>query len=310
MDGFNVPESQWKNSIMQQQQQQGRGIQLPNNPGIQKYPQPMFDGGFNQDPFTMGQPGMRYNLKQEPLESDKPKYEMPPQQFARSSFPPTQWNNLGNSLDNSRKEENFQRRKTVQSPRVSSGTLPQSPLSSKSGEFSSGSLGGQYGVPPTAASQREKSAVNSLPTVAGSLTSNAQMASRRSNSLPKTPAMSGVASPASVVSGPFNASSPLVGKEADKSMRDRFSKIEMLTLRYQLNNKKNKVDEYKKSTAFPTQQLNHHLFNDHNTENPKDEACKMPLSKSLAGGSMNVCKTRVLNFLQTERVLQGLFFGV
>lgn len=32
----------------------------------------------------------------------------------------------------------------------------------------------------------------------------------------------------------------------------------------------------------------------------------MSLSKSLVGGSTNVCKRRVLDFLQTERVLQGL----
>ncbi|MFS7981096.1 putative transcription factor Spt20 [Helianthus anomalus] len=126
--------------------------------------------------------------------------------------------------------------------------------------------------------------------------------------------MSGVGSPASVGNisgpGPFNAASPLVGKEADKSMRDRFAKIEALTVRYQLNLKKNKVDEYSTNMAFSTQQLNHHLLNDLNTENLKDEDCKMPLSKSLVGGSMNVCKTRVLNFVQTERVLQGNGFTV
>lgn len=357
MDGFNAPDSQWKNSLMQQQSV-GRGIQLPNAV-IQKYPQQLFEGSFNQEagglPFTMGQPGVRYNLKHEPVETERPdkfelnrnKYDMHmvdsdvnhvdpqqsrlqqrlPQQFPRSNFPPTPWNNLGQSLDNSRKEEQFQRRKSAQSPRVSAGALPQSPLSSKSGEFSSGSLGGQYGVAATTAalgsSQREKSAVTSVPAVGtGSLTSSAndsmqrqhqaQMAARRSNSLPKTPAMSGVGSPASVgnMSGPFNASSPLVGKEADKVMRDKFSKIEMLTVRYQLNCKKNKVDEYRKTTAFPTQQLNHHLFNDHNNDNPKDEACKMPLSKSLVGGSMNACKTRVLHFVQTERVPQGNGFSL
>ncbi|CAA3020270.1 Hypothetical predicted protein [Olea europaea subsp. europaea] len=33
--------------------------------------------------------------------------------------------------------------------------------------------------------------------------------------------------------------------------------------------------------------------------------CKMPLSRSLVGGNMNVPKTRILNFVQTERILQG-----
>ncbi|KAI3711946.1 hypothetical protein L1987_70495 [Smallanthus sonchifolius] len=318
LDGSQQQQMDVYDSLMQQQQSQsvGRGIQLPNNTGVQKYP---FEGSFNQDPFTMGQPGMRYNLKQEPVDSelnrnmhmvdsdvDPRLQQRPTQQFTRSNFPPTPWNNL----DNSRKEEQFQRRKSAQSPRVSSGALPQSPLSSKSGEFSSGSHGGQYGAPgPLGSSQRDKSAVTSVLTVGGpaSLTSNAQMAARRTNSLPKNPAISGVGSPASVgnISGSFNATSPLVGKEADKSMRDRFSKIEMLTIRHQLNLKKNKVDEYKETTSFSMQQLNHFLFNDQNNENPKDDDCKMPLSKSLVGGSMNVCKTRFLNFKQTERVLQG-----
>ncbi|KAD6794839.1 hypothetical protein E3N88_05735 [Mikania micrantha] len=318
MDGFN--------SLMQPQQHQqsiGRGIPGPYNAGIQKYP---FEGSFNQEPFTMGQTGTRYNLKQEPVDSElnrnmlmdpdvDPRLQQQQrlaQQFTRSSFPPTPWN----TLDNSRKEEQFQRRKSAQSPRVSSGALPQSPLSSKSGEFSSGSHGGQYGAPaPMGSSQRDKSAVTSVPTIAGpgSLTSNAQMAARGSNSLPKTPAaMSGVGSPASVgnISGTFNASSPLVGKEADKSMRDKFAKIEALTVRYQLNMKKNKVDECLTTTTFPTQQLRHYLFNDLTNENLKDEACKMPLSKSLLGGSMNVCKTRVLNFVQTERMQQGNGFSL
>ncbi|KAK9078386.1 hypothetical protein SSX86_002443 [Deinandra increscens subsp. villosa] len=301
------------NSLMQQQNQQqsiGRGIPASYNAGIQKYP---FEGSFNQEQFLMGQPGMRYNLKQEPVDSELNRNLQMTQQFTRSSFPPTPWNN---TLDNSRKEEQFQRRKSAQSPRVSSGALPQSPLSSKSGEFSSGSHGGQYGAPaPMGSSQRDKSAVTSVPTIsgAGSLASNAQMAARRSNSGPKTPAaMSGVGSPASVsnIGGPFNSASPLVGKEADKSLRDRFAKIEMLTARYHLNLKKNKVDDYITNTTFSTQQLYHHLSNDLNNENPKDEACKMPLSKSLVGGSMNVCKTRVLNFMQTERVLQGNGFSL
>lgn len=79
------------------------------------------------------------------------------------------------------------------------------------------------------------------------------------------------------------------------------------TFRFQLNCKKSKVDEYpmRKSNAFPAQQLMSQLSSDSNSENLKDDTCKMPLSKSLVGGNMNVCKTRILNFVQTERVLQG-----
>ncbi|KAI3775149.1 hypothetical protein L1987_49718 [Smallanthus sonchifolius] len=301
LDGSQQQQMDGLNSLMQQQQHQqsiGRGMQVPYNAGIQKYP---FERSFSEEPFTMGQTGVRYNLKQEPVDSELNRnmhmvdsdvdqrlqqQQRLTQQFARSNFPPTPWN----TLDNSRKEEQFQRRKSTQSPRVSSGALPQSPLSSKSGEFSSGSHGGQYGAPaPVGSSQRDKSAVTSVQTVggAGSLTSNAQMAARRTNSLPKNPVM-----------------------KVDKSMRDKFAKIEMLIARYQLNLKKNKVDEYSTNLAFSTKELSHHLFNDLNIENPKDEACKMPLSKSLVGGSMNVCKTRVLNFVQTERVLQGNGFSL
>ncbi|KAL8242732.1 hypothetical protein R6Q59_013034 [Mikania micrantha] len=314
LDGSQQQQMDVFDPLMQQQQQHqhqsiGKGVQLPNNTGIQKHP---FEGNFNQDPFTTGQSGMRYNLIQEPIDSElnrnmhtvdsdvDPRLQQQQrltQQFTRSNFPPTPWNNL----DNSRKEEQFQRRKQAQSPRVSSGALPQSPLSSKSGEFSSGSHGGQYGAPALGSSQRDKSVVTSVLTAggAGSLTSNAQMTARRSNSFSKIP----VGSPASVgnISGPYNATSPLVGKEIDKSLRDKFSKIELLTARYQLNMKKNKVDEYKDTTSYSSQELNHFLYNDQNNENPNDEDCKMPLSKSLVGGSMNVCKTRVMDFMQTEQ---------
>ena len=78
--------------------------------------------------------------------------------------------------------------------------------------------------------------------------------------------------------------------------------------RFQLNCKKSKVDEYpmRKTNVFPAQQLLALLSNDSSNENFKDESCKMPLSTSLAGGNMNVCKTRVLNFMLTERIVHGL----
>ena len=67
------------------------------------------------------------------------------------------------------------------------------------------------------------------------------------------------------------------------------------------------MEEYpiRKPNAFSAQQLMSHFSSDSNNENLKDETCQMPLSKSLVGGSMNVCKTRILNFIQTERILQG-----
>ncbi|KZV27543.1 hypothetical protein F511_04594 [Dorcoceras hygrometricum] len=355
-ENIHGPDLHWKNTLMQQQSI-ARGIQYPNN-GLQKFSQQVFEGGLIQEgnviPFSIGQQGLRYGLKEEPVETERlDKTELSrmhigesdatriesqqsrlqqrmPQQFMRSGFPQPPWNNFGQSLDNnSRKDESLQKRKFVQSPRLSAGGLPQSPLSSKSGEFSSGSIGPQFGGVVTSgliSSQKDKSAVTSVPSVGvggnPSLTSSATesmqrqnqaqaAAKRRSNSLPKTPAISGVGSPASVsnISVPINASSPPVGNQplADQFILERFSKIEMVSMRCQLNRKKNKVDEYtiRKPNAFSSQQLLLQLSSDPSNETLNDETCKMPLSKSLIGGNMNVFKTRILNFLQTERAIQG-----
>ncbi|KAL8458740.1 hypothetical protein ACS0TY_036303 [Phlomoides rotata] len=352
MDALHGSEMHWKNTLMhQQQQQQQRGIQYANN-GIQKFSQ-VFEGGLNQEggsaPFTVGQQGIRYNLKEEPVETerlDKPELsrmtmgepevtnmdsqqqrmqQRMQHQFMRSNFPQNPWNNIGPTLDNN--PRNDQKRKLVQSPHVSAGGLPQSPLSSKSGEFSSGSMGHQFGAVVTSGlipSQKEKSAVTSVPSVAvggnPSFSSSANdsmlrqnqvqaAAKRRSNSLPKTAAISGVGSPASVgnMSYPINASSPGTQPVSDQAMLERFSKIEMVTTRCQLNCKKNKVDEYpiRKPNAYSAQQLMSLLSSDSSNENLKDDSCKMLLSKSLVGGNINACKTRILNFMQTERVVQG-----
>lgn len=80
-----------------------------------------------------------------------------------------------------------------------------------------------------------------------------------------------------------------------------------LLFRFQLNSKKSKVAQPAnvKVSGFSANLLPTHLLNDSNSDNLKDESCILPLSKSLVGGSMNVCKTRILNFIQTERILQG-----
>ncbi|XP_024972953.1 uncharacterized protein LOC112511526 isoform X2 [Cynara cardunculus var. scolymus] len=353
MDSINAPDSRRKNTL-RQQQSSGGGIQYPNV-GMQKHPQQMFDGNYNQGtgamPFTIGEQGIRYNLNKELVGNERMEKSDPnqtknemhminvemnhvnpqhsrlqqrlPQQFTRSNFPQTPWNNMGQPLENNtRKEEHLQRRTVAQSPRISAGGLPQSPLSPKSGEFSSGSMGMQFGAVAIAAvgsSQKEKSVVPLVSAVGTrSVTSSSndamqrhhqvQMAANcRSKSLPMTHVISGVGSPSSVgnVSGPFTASSP-VGEEVDRSILDRFSKVEMLTMRLQLNCRKiNKIDEYKESTTFPTEQLIHYLFNDHDDDTLKDEGWKMPLSMSLLGGNMNICKTRVLKLVQYERLPQG-----
>lgn len=279
VEGFHGPDSHWKNTLLQQQSLT-RGIQY-GNAGMQKYP-PQFDGSLHQEagavPFNQG---LRYGLKEEPVDSerlDRPelgrtKNDMPmpetelnhmdsqqsriqqriPQQLMRSSFPQSPWNGQGQPLEsNSRKEDPYQKRKLAQSPRVSAGGLPQSPLSSKSGEFSSGSVGHQVGSAVTSGfvpSQKERSVVTSVPPIGGatSFTSSAnesmqrqhqaQLATkRRTSSLPKTPAMNAVGSPASVstTSVSLNVSSPAGTPPLDPTVTilERFSKVEMVTARY------------------------------------------------------------------------------
>ncbi|XP_022723261.1 LOW QUALITY PROTEIN: ataxin-2 homolog [Durio zibethinus] len=349
MDGLNGPDISWKNMLLPQQAM-ARGIQYAN-PGMQKYPQQVFEGVLNQEagamPFAAAQQALRYGAKEEPFDPDKldgsqlnretDTKHLDPQQtrlqprlphgFVRPGFPQTPWNNISQHVEKeARKEDQFQKRKSVQSPRLSSGALPQSPLSSKSGEFSSGSVGPHFGAVATTsalgASLKEKAAVNSVPAVGGtpSLTSSAndsmqqqhqaQVAAKlRSNSLPKTPAINAVGSPVSVsnISVPFNASSPSVGTPplADQTMLERFSKIETVTMRYQLNSKKSKGEEYhiqKPSTHSP-QLLSACLTSLSSNEDFKNDL--YPLSKSLFGGSMNTYKTRILNFVQGDHVVQG-----
>ncbi|XP_043704157.1 protein PHYTOCHROME-DEPENDENT LATE-FLOWERING-like isoform X2 [Telopea speciosissima] len=348
-----------RKSTMLQQQSEAGVIQYASM-GAQKYPPQMFDGVSNQEAmvssFYMEQQGMRFGVKEERIETDKldkPDFDrnkndshkleteanqldaqqlrlpqkLPQNPFMRSHFPQSQWHNMLVEKD-PRTEDQRQKRKTVQSPRVSTGALVQSPASSKSGEFSSGSLGPQFGAVATTAAfkslTKEKTTALSGATVGGgpSATSSpnesmqqqhqAQMpVKRRSNSLPKAPAMSGVGSPASVsnISFPLNEKSPSVGTRpsAVQVMLERFSKIETVTMRHQLGCKKNKVDDHpivRKPMTYSTQQLSFCLSNVNN-EDLKDAACVRPLAKSLIGGSMNICKTRVLTFLQTERRVQG-----
>lgn len=76
--------------------------------------------------------------------------------------------------------------------------------------------------------------------------------------------------------------------------------------RYQLNCKKHKVDDYsRRPRAYARQSLIVCLQNLSNDEDFKDE--DKALSKSIFGGSMNTCKTRIMNFLMLERVMQGIF---
>ncbi|KAJ6963255.1 protein PHYTOCHROME-DEPENDENT LATE-FLOWERING [Populus alba x Populus x berolinensis] len=345
MDSLHESEMNWKNSLLQQQAMT-RGIQYANS-GIQKYPHQMLEGVAHQNAaatsFSAGQQGMRLGLKEEQLETEKPDMlsqgkndrqmmeaeaghldtqQLQVQQrlphLMRSNVPQGGWNNLSQDC---RKEEPHQKRKLAQSPRLSTG-LAQSPLSSKSGELSSGSAGPHFGAPVAlGSSQREKS-MAAAPSLTFSANDPLQRqhqaqvaAKRRSNSLPKTPIMSNVGSPASVsnISVPLNANSPSIGTPpmADQSMLERFAKIERVTMRHQLNCKKNKVDDYSitKQNTYSLQNLSVHLSNSANNEEFKDDSNARQLSKSLAGGNMNICKTRFMDFALPERVLQGNAFS-
>ncbi|CAL0307891.1 unnamed protein product [Lupinus luteus] len=347
----------WQNTLLQQQAM-ARGIQYGSG-GIQKFSQQVLEGGLNQDTgaiqFASNQQGMRLVAKEEQFEMEKldvaevnrnrSEMEMDasnldPQQlrfqqrlpqhgFMRPNFSQTTWNNVGQHMEkDGRKEDQLQKRKPVQSPRLSTGALPHSPLSSKSGELSNGSVGPSFGpssmTNAPGVSQKEKASISSAHAAIGtpSLTSSAndstqrqhqaQLAAKwRPNSLPKTPAMSGVGSPASVgTGGTLNANSPSLGTSAvvDQGLQimlDRFSKIDMVTMRHQINSKKNKGDDYpmRKQNTFSPQLLVACLSNAMSNDGIIDETSS--LSKSLTGGSMNVCKMRHLSFFFPERVVQG-----
>ncbi|PNY13724.1 protein FAM48A, partial [Trifolium pratense] len=339
VDALQGSDMNWQNTLLQQQAM-ARGIQYTGG-GFQKFPQQVFEGGLNQETgaiqFSSGQQGMRLVAKEEQFEMEridgaginryKSEMEMDPQQlrlqqrmpqhqFTRPNFPQATWNSLGQQIEKeAKKEDQILKRKQVQSPRLSSGALPHSPLSSKSGEFSNGSVGPSYGPSSMntapGALLKEKAAMASLTAAVGtpSLTSSANdstqrqqqaqlAAKRRSNSVPKTPAMSGVASPASVSTGvPGNANSPSVGNStfSEPGLQNMFD-------RHKLQFKMKKPDQpIKKQNTYTPQHLAAHLANAN--EGLVDESSS--LSKSLIGGSMNTCKMRVSSFIWNERVVQG-----
>ncbi|KAL5995155.1 hypothetical protein ACLOJK_025213 [Asimina triloba] len=362
LDSLHGTDINWKNSMFHQQQSDVRGIQYATIGGQKYSPQVMNDarqailqGTPNQDAavsFYLEQQGMmRYGVKEERTDTELQKsnslmlvpennqldaqqsrlQRQPQQQFMRSPFSSqTQWQNLSQLTEKDlRKDDMVHKRKSVQSPRVSSGPLVQSPASSKSGEISSGSFGPHFGAVTTTsalASQKEKSAGMSgapavgTPSVASSPSDSMQRqhqapaaAKRRSNSVPKTQGigMTGVGSPVSVsnMNIPLNASSPSVGTPSmpDQATLDRFSKIEMLTQRYQLNCKKSKAVDHRetKPVSYSPQQVSCCLAAAFNVDDPKETIGMKPLSKSLFGGSMNVCKSRSLTFLRPEPIHQG-----
>ncbi|XP_062201424.1 protein PHYTOCHROME-DEPENDENT LATE-FLOWERING-like isoform X2 [Phragmites australis] len=341
-------EMQWKNQQLHPQLDV-KGMQYASSLSGQRYPSPMMNNMQDSASFYFNQQGLRYGAKQEQMDgSDRSKdvlQSMAPessvldqqksqtqhlsqQSTARNNVTNmAQWQNTRFSAEKDlKKEEIIQRRKLASSSRAPSGPMVQSPVSSKSGEISSSSMGGQFGSAVTSAvigAQKDKFAANSsaavgYPSVASSPSDSMHRiqqpavapSKRKTNSVPKTqPPVSGVGSPASVsnIHSMLNASSPSIGTApiGDQAILDKFAKIDTLSHRYQLHNKKNKVDKIpqKKSMVNASQDVARFLSSCFHTEDYIDTI--RPLCNSMISGTINTCKTRIINFVGTNRMYQG-----
>uniref|UniRef100_A0ACD5TJZ1 Uncharacterized protein n=1 Tax=Avena sativa TaxID=4498 RepID=A0ACD5TJZ1_AVESA len=340
---------QWKNQQLHQQLDV-KGMQCASLNG-QRYPSPMVnnmqDSGAS---FYFNQQGTRYAAKQEQVDGMErcrdPLHAMPrennvldqqqshaqhlsQQAAARNNQQNiAQWQNHRVSGEKDmKKEELLQKRKLAAASRVSSAPMVQSPVSSKSGEISSNSMGGQFGSAVTSAaigSHKDKFAASSnaavgYPSVVSSPSDSmhrvqqpsAAPSKRKTNSVPKTqPLASGVGSPASVsnMHAVLNASSPSVGTASvgDQSMLEKFTKVEAISHRHQLHNKKTKVDKLparKPMINASREKVATLLSSCFHTEDYKDEI--RPLCNSMLSGSINSSKTRILNFVIANRAYQG-----
>jgi hypothetical protein len=267
-------EIQWKNPQLHPQSDV-KGMQYASSLSSQRYPPSMMNMQDSGSSFYFNQ-GLRYGAKQEQIDgSDRSKdalQSMAPensvldqqqpqaqhlsqQSTARNNIPNmAQWQNTRFAAEKDlKKEEIIQRRKLAPSSRAPSGPMVQSPVSSKSGEISSSSMGGQFGSAVTSAvigAQKDKFAANSnaavgYPSVASSPSDSMHRiqqpavapSKRKTNSVPKTqPPVSAVGSPASVsnMHAPLNANSPSIGTTpmGDQAILDKFAKIDNLSHRY------------------------------------------------------------------------------
>lgn len=271
-------EMQWKNQQLNPQLDV-KGMQYASSLSGQRYPSSMMnnmqDSGSS---FYFNQQNLRYGAKQEQMDgSDKLKdalqsmapessvldqqqsqaQHLPQQSVARNNVPNMgQWQNTRFAAEKDlKKEEIIQRRKLASSSRAPSGPMVQSPVSSKSGEISSSSMGGHFGSAVTSAvigAQKDKFTANSsaavgYPSVASSPSDSMHRiqqpavasSKRKTNSVPKTQLpVNAVGSPASVsnLHAPLNASSPSIGTTpmGDQAILDKFAKIENISHRYDI----------------------------------------------------------------------------
>ncbi|XP_008782992.2 protein PHYTOCHROME-DEPENDENT LATE-FLOWERING-like isoform X1 [Phoenix dactylifera] len=354
----NGPDMPWKNQPLHPRLDVVNGMQYSSTVGGQRYASPMINNIPNQEAgssFYFNQQAMRYGAKEEQIDTEKRDRQelerskdalqtlisqnstgdqhqsrsqnLLQQESMRNHLPAlTQWHNARQLAEKDMKKDDMhQKRKSVPSPRVSSAPMVQSPMSSRSGEISSGSVGGQFSAVATTSalgSQKDKVAANSNPAVgAPSMTSSpggsvhwqhqASVAGKcKTNSVPKTQAMSGVGSPASVsnMNVPLNANSPSIGTApmCDQIILERFAKIEIITQRYHLNLKKNKVDDCpaRKPVTHANQKVATCLSDSLNVENFRDPI--RPMSRSVLGGTINTCKTRTICFVRAEHMYQAV----
>ncbi|XP_008800456.2 protein PHYTOCHROME-DEPENDENT LATE-FLOWERING-like isoform X1 [Phoenix dactylifera] len=355
--GLSGPDMQRKkNQMLDSQIDAVKGMQYSSALGGQRYPSPVINNIPNQEAgasFYFNQQGMRYGAKEEQIDTEKmdrqelegskdaprslvsenstvyqhqsqSQHLLQQQSMRNQHLVLTQWHNTQQLAEKDmRKDDVLQKRKSVASPRVSSGPIVQSPVSSKSGEISSGSVGGQFSAVATTSavgSQKDKVAANSSAALGGPSVNSSPSDSvhrqhqasvagkRKTNSVPKTQTMSGVGSPASVsnMNAPLIANSPSIGTApmGDQAILERLAKIEIISQRYHLNLKKSKVDDYpaRKPVAHANQRLAFCLSDSFNAEDFTDPI--RPMSRSLFGGTINTCKTRTMHFMRTECAYQ------
>ncbi|CAN6451395.1 unnamed protein product [Victoria cruziana] len=336
----------WKNTLLQQQLDSKRSAIVTN----QKHPQqaesdarqtvlqgiPKPDAGV---PYVDDR-GMRYNVKVEQpeivklekqdalmtkddqstlgIEPSHTDSQMQPHQPAQQSFmrfsSQSQWHNLGNFIEKDQKKEDAsQRRKQAPTSRVSGGTMENSPVSSKSGEISSGSLGAHYSM-----SAPKDKAVSLSDSATGATSVNSYLTDpgmRQQNSVSGKRKQVPLARSTPVGSPPFNANSPSIGTppvppsgpKPDPTVVERFSKLEAVVQRHGLHCKKNKVDEFheRKPLSHSADLIDMRLSAALSSDDVNEAMSTKSLSRSLLGGSMNVCKTRILDCVRSKQMVHA-----
>ncbi|KAJ8490894.1 hypothetical protein OPV22_012615 [Ensete ventricosum] len=301
--GLTGTDMKWKNQLPHSQPDI-KGIQHSSTWGGQRYTLPVMNNVPNNEPGApfFNQQGLRYGANEEHSdrqETERPK-DAPPtldsdnsvldlqqlraqhlrQHSSMRNHPPTavEWQNGRPITEDIVKDDVHQRRISVPSPLVPSGPMVQSPVSSKLGDISCGSLAGQFSGVRT---------VSALGVQKGKLTAitNASVSS---------------------MNAPLAANSPstTAAPMGDQVILERFAKIGVVTQRHQLNVKKNKVDHYpaRETVQYSAQQLAFYLSDSFNCEDYTDQT--KPMSRSLIGGSTTTCKARSMSFMRNEEMYQ------